>query len=126
MKYRDMEHRLIANSAVSQDSFYEGSACWIWIGGYGSGGYPQLSMRVPGKRHPINRGAHRVSYETFIGPIPAGLVAMHKCNNVACVSPLHLAVGTQSENMKQCVLDGRHNSRRFIVDYGDWGWERSA
>lgn len=50
---------------------------------------------------------HRLSYTMTNGPIPDGLVVMHKCHNPSCVNPDHLQVGTQKENMEMSVRDGR-------------------
>lgn len=110
-KYASMEERLIANSVLAQDQFYDGTPCWVWVGTLNASGYPYMSVRQPGVAHPRKALAHRVSIETFRGPIPESHVAMHLCNNQVCVSPLHLAPGTQSENIQQCVREGRHNSQ---------------
>ena len=42
--------------------------------------------------------AHRLVYEECFGPIPAGMVIMHTCDNKICVNPEHLKVGTREEN----------------------------
>lgn len=112
-KYASVQDRIIANSVLSTESFFEGTPCWIWIGVVDERGYPRMSMRKPGKRTPTPMRAHRVSCEAFNGPIPDGHVVQHRCNVQTCVAPLHLKAGTQSENMHQCVADGRHNSQQF-------------
>lgn len=116
-KYPSMEERLIANSVLSIENFFEDTPCWEWVGQiHKTRGYGYLSIRLKG-RGPVPRRAHKVSYETFVGPVPEGEVVMHRCNNRACIAPLHLRAGTQSDNIKQCVADGRHNSQQDVPDW---------
>lgn len=67
--------------------------CWIWTGATNDGGYGQLRAddRV--------QYAHRLAYETFVGPIPDGLQIDHLCRTRLCVNPAHLEPVTQRENI---------------------------
>jgi hypothetical protein len=47
--------------------------------------------------------AHRVAYELFVGPIPAGLVIDHLCRHRACVNPQHLEAVTQTVNIQRII-----------------------
>lgn len=70
------------------------TGCWLWTASLGSHGYGQLSTTYgKGPAH-----AHRVVYETLVGPIPTGLHIDHLCRNRCCVNPLHLEPVTQKIN----------------------------
>ena len=67
--------------------------CWIWMGTTtGWSGYGQVSERG---RMLL---AHRVAYESLVGPIPAGLEVDHLCRVRLCVNPAHLQPVTKAEN----------------------------
>lgn len=110
------------------------TGCWLWMGYASGSGYGRV-MR--GGR---NAQAHRVAYELAHGPIPAGDVVMHSCDNRLCVNPAHLRVGTQVENMRDMHSKGRapnrkgernHNASLSDADafeirvLGALGWEQS-
>ncbi len=75
--------------------------CWEWKGYVLSNGYGQI--RIDYRRY----RTHRLVYELTYGPIPEGLLVCHKCNNRKCCNPKHLYVGTQKDNLKQMIEDGR-------------------
>ncbi len=52
---------------------------------------------------------HRIAWEAHNAePIPDGMVVMHTCDNPSCFNPEHLVLGTQSDNIRDCVAKGRH------------------
>lgn len=67
--------------------------------GYGRTYNPRTKRQAP---------AHRKAYEDHWGVVlePAEVVR-HKCDNVRCVRPSHLVVGTQADNIADKVARGR-------------------
>lgn len=60
--------------------------------------------------------AHRISWIITNGRFPdEGMLVCHACDNMKCCNPAHLHLGTQSQNIKECVVRGRYlngHSRR--------------
>lgn len=69
--------------------------------GKSSAGYGQFKVKG------IAFLAHRLSYELAYGPIPNNLMVRHKCDNPACVNPLHLELGTTQDNTADRVARRR-------------------
>ena len=117
-RYTDLRERIIANSMPAEDSAWNGSRCWLWLGATHTGNrgmrYPTMTMRYKsgprkGKVHTVR--VHRKVVEVFLGRrVTPKMVVMHLCNNSLCVNPEHLRGGTQKANVRQCVKDGRHYS----------------
>lgn len=89
------------------------TGCWEWKG-YKVRGYGRtiIGSRTDGTRKTI--AAHRLSYETFVGPIPDGMDVCHKCDNPCCVNPDHLFVGTRQDNIDDRERKGRNKPPKGV------------
>lgn len=85
--------------------------CWVWPGAKGHGGYGLIGNWSPERgTHLIT--THRAAFVDAFGPIPAGSVVMHKCDNPPCLNPAHLEIGTQAKNQQDKHLRGRGPNRK--------------
>lgn len=78
--------------------------CWIWTAGTVAGTYGKFRIDC------VHYGSHRVAWTLEFGEIPPGLLIMHRCDNVRCVRPAHLELGTNLENIRDMDRKGRRGS----------------
>lgn len=84
----------VLRQKISKFTIVNDDECWIWTGtkshhGHGVARYKYKRL-----------GAHRASWEVFMGPIPLGGFVCHKCDVPACVNPDHLYIGDAKTNNK--------------------------
>lgn len=78
--------------------------CWEFAGSKVRGGYGRITI---GKRKFL---AHRVSYGILVGKIPNGMDVLHHCDNPSCINPKHLFLGTDKDNVADCIRKGRQRN----------------
>jgi hypothetical protein len=62
--------------------------------------------------------SHRFAYEWLVGEIPSGMLVCHRCDNPPCCNPNHLFLGTQADNVRDCVNKERISSLTFVYPKG--------
>ena len=81
--------------------------CWEWIGRRNKKGYGLAtnSGRLLCSGNVVK--AHRLSWFIHNGPIPEGMLVLHRCDNPPCVRPDHLFLGTHQDNLLDSMSKGR-------------------
>jgi hypothetical protein len=82
-----------------------GAGCWEWQGSRYPSGYGHFLGR---------EYAHRRAFELANGPVPAGRLVCHHCDNKPCCRPDHLYAGTPADNRRDFALRGRPYRRRAV------------
>jgi hypothetical protein len=98
-KYLKRARHRLEKSSIPEPN----SGCWLWLGAINNKGYGKIGMRGwKGRTIP----APRFSYLVFICD-PGELNVLHRCDMPICVNPEHLFLGTQKENIRDCMAKGR-------------------
>ena len=113
--------RMLPRKVVDSDG------CWVWPGAKSSkSGYGQIRAEKRGRL----LMTHKVSYEHFVGPIPADHQVEHRCHTEdetcpgglckhrLCWNPDHLTVLTHAENSKLSTAPNMQTHRSGVCQRG--------
>lgn len=85
------------------------AGCILWTGARTPAGYGKMTYL---KQFIY---AHHVALLLDDRPRPDGAIALHSCNNPSCVNARHLSWGTQADNMRQAIREGRAPHRGRVA-----------
>lgn len=91
----------------------EKTTCLIHLGATSGNGYGKV------KRAGKFWDRHRWEWFNANGPIPDGMVVRHSCHNRLCYNLDHLSLGTQSDNLRDSIVDGRLVRKLTDSDVGE-------
>jgi len=117
-KYATPMDRILANTVIAEDSEYNGSKCWVWVGRTKTNAsgmrYGCISLRH--KSGPRKGKVYTMLVHRYVLRVIKGLrmtrksVGRHLCNNSLCCHPEHLAGGSIKTNNRDTVKAGRHRN----------------
>jgi len=84
----------------------EPKPCLEWTKARSSAGYGQ---KWSGGK---TKYLHRLTWEEYNGPIPAGMKVLHKCDNPPCYEITHLFLGTSKDNAIDMAKKGRQTFQK--------------
>lgn len=82
--------------------FDKTKTCWVWRSAAKSKIRPRFQIKHKSYL------AYRIAYVIYKGAIHKGLQVCHSCDNIYCVNPNHLWLGTQKQNLQDCRNKQRH------------------
>lgn len=85
----------------------KGELCWLWIGWRDKDGYGRFWLN--GKSIVATAASVRILKNIRV---PAGTLCLHSCDNTSCVNPDHIFLGSQKDNIQDCLRKGRRDRVR--------------
>jgi hypothetical protein len=110
---RTVEERFLAKVELEPNT-----GCWLWTGLLDRKGYGRflVGSKTDGSHRMVS--SHRVAYELYVGPIPAGMSCLHRCDTPGCVAPPHLFLGTTRDNQTDMAKKWRGRKSKHGLPFG--------
>ena len=101
---RRQKRRLSFAERIEAGTIFEpNTGCRLWLGMIDNYGYARIKIKGRSIR------LHRKLLEDRDGPLPKGVLALHRCGVSSCVEIGHLYAGTVRDNFNDMVRHGRHD-----------------
>jgi HNH endonuclease len=110
--------RIPIRRRLLRSSHSDENGCWLWTGAVDKDGYGKMVLADPDWAHRRHVRAHRIAYETFVGPIPEGLEIDHLCAQPGCINPVHLEPVTTYNNVLRSNGLASQNAHKAICKNG--------
>lgn len=81
--------------------------CREWQGSRNLKGYGKRYVRGSGRAGRRSELIHRWVWSQINGPVPAGMLILHRCDNPPCFRYDHLFLGTSADNTRDMVEKDR-------------------
>lgn len=98
--------------------------CWDWQASVSTSGYGQVVRGKMGQQKSYR--AHRIAYYLYHGIDPQDNILCHTCLNITrrCCNPLHMYMGTHTDNMLDAVADGAREVKPTRTFHHRWGSDK--
>jgi len=91
------------------------NTCWLWTDKPEAHGHGQFHIRDGANRR-FTVKPHRFSYVLHYGPISPTMCVIHLCDNLMCVKPTHLTLGTYKHvAFKRGFVDHNYFKRGKVI-----------
>lgn len=88
------------------------NGCMVWTKATSKKGYGWIKIGSKADRTNRNMHVHRLAASIWLGlDLNSPLQALHKCDNPPCINPDHLFLGTNQDNVDDCIAKGRFTGR---------------
>ncbi len=111
-KYRKLDTTSLWNRFWDKVRLVNPMHCWEWQGTLNWAGYGLFWLNGTNQNK-----AHRIAWTLIFGEIPQDTCVLHTCDNVKCVNPYHLWLGTQADNCADMGRKGRRSGSRGAANF---------
>lgn len=104
----------VSNATLLLSGVVYKDGCWLRMLGVRPGDAASGGGYSRTYRHGKTVYAHRLAFETWVGPIPDGTVIDHLCERRNCINPAHLQATSEKGN----AAHGRTNAAKTTCPRG--------